>query len=302
MRKGQVTIGLFDSGVGGLSVLRQLESHFATYGEASSYRFLYLGDTARLPYGNRSSQEIKAFVEEIVAWMMGKGVDQIVMACNTSAALAYSTASALANVPVYDLIRPTAEHLSKSVQGKQKIGVLATNSTVKSQAFSKAIKEFSSDVEVIEIACPELVSIVESGDINSETTSKTLSKYAAQLEKAGVDSVVLGCTHYPFLAGPLSALLPAHVQLVDPAALMVRSLSKNKTSLSPNANDDTSNIEIKKELYVTGPLADFAASAEVCLGQAPGTIYGITIEDLQAARTQALQQAIPVADISGALS
>ncbi|MBX9771758.1 MAG: aspartate/glutamate racemase family protein, partial [Candidatus Obscuribacterales bacterium] len=186
-------------------------------------------------------------------------------------------------------------------QGKQKIGVLATNSTVKSQAFSKAIKEFTNDLEVIEIGCPELVGIVESGQINSEATSKTLSKYASQLEKAGVDSVVLGCTHYPFLAGPLSALLPAHVQLVDPAALMVRSLSKNKPS-NPSLNEDDNKAEISKEIYVTGPLADFAASAQICLGQAPGTIYGITIQDLQAARSVALQTAPATADISGTLS
>lgn len=301
MRKGQITIGLFDSGVGGLSVLRQLESYFTTCRDAESYRFLYLGDTARLPYGNRSSQEIKTFVEEIVAWLVGKGADQIVMACNTSAALAYSVACQQSPVPVYDLIRPTAEHLTKSAQGKQKIGVLATNSTVKSQAFSKAIKEFKSDLEVVEIGCPELVSIVESGEINTEATKKTLSKYAAQLEKAQVDSVVLGCTHYPFLAGPLSALLPEHVQLVDPAALMVRSLNKtNQQTLS--IAEDSPSAEISKELYVTGPLADFAANAEICLGQAPGTVYGITIDDLQAARAAFIKPAMAVADISSAVS
>ena len=301
MRKGQITIGLFDSGVGGLSVLRQLESYFTTCGEAESYRFLYLGDTARLPYGNRPSQEIKAFVEEIVSWLVDKGADQIVMACNTSAALAYSVACAQAKVPVFDLIRPTAEHLAKSMQGKQKIGVLATNSTAKSQAFSKAIREFTSDLEVIEIGCPELVGIVESGAINADETKKFLLKYASQLENACVDSVVLGCTHYPFLAGPLSALLPSNVQLVDPAALMVRSLSKNRSTQTVLL-DEASDVEITKEIYVTGPLADFAASAQVCLGQAPDTIYGITIQDLQKARSQSQQAVLPVADISGALS
>ncbi len=300
MGKRQTTIGLFDSGVGGLSVVRQLESYFTTRGELESYRFLYLGDTARLPYGNRPAQEIKTFVEEIVAWLTNKGADQIIMACNTSAALAYSVACAQSKVPVFDLIRPTAEHLAKSARGKQKIGVLATNATAKSQAFSKAIKEFTNDLEVVEIGCPELVGIVESGDIDSDATKKVLSKYASQLEKAGVDSVVLGCTHYPFLAGPLSSLLPENVQLVDPAALMVRSLSKNKTS--PQLLDDSNEVEITKELYVTGPLADFAASAQACLGQAPGTIYGITVQDLQTARTEALQPALPVADISTALS
>lgn len=301
MRNGSITIGLFDSGVGGLSVLRQLESHFTTHGEAQSYRFLYVGDTARLPYGNRPSQEIKTFVEEIVGWLSAKGAQQIIMACNTSAALAYSVACAQTKAPVFDLIRPTAEHLAKSARGKQKIGVLATNSTAKSQAFSKTIKEFTDDLEVIEIGCPELVGIVESGAIDSDETNKILSKYTTQLEKAGVDSVVLGCTHYPFLARPLSALLPEHVQLVDPAALMVRSLSKNRASSSSNFAN-ANNAEITKEIYVTGPLADFAKSAEVCLGQAPGTIYGITLQDLQAARSEALQPNLPVADISGALS
>lgn len=301
MRKGQLTIGLFDSGVGGLSVLRQLESHFTTCAAAESYRFIYLGDTARLPYGNRPSQEIKTFVEEIVAWLSDKGADQIVMACNTSAALAYSVAASQAKVPVFDLISPTAEHLAKSMHGKQKIGVLATNSTAKSQAFSKAIKEFTNDLEVLEIGCPELVGIVESGQINTETTKKTLSKYAAQLEKFGADSVVLGCTHYPFLAGPLSSLLPEHVQLVDPAALMVRSLSKDNVQPKSH-NDDLPTAEITKELYVTGPLADFAASAETCLGYGPGTIYGITVGELQAARAKATPVSLPVPDISGALS
>jgi len=300
LRKGQITIGLFDSGVGGLSVLRQLESHVNSFPEVSNYRILYLGDTARLPYGNRSAAEIKNFVEEIISWLTAKGADSIVMACNTSAALAGTFAQSFSTVPVYDLIGPTAEHLAKFVQSdkqtKQKIGVLATHSTVKSQAFSKTIKEFSSDLEVVEIACPELVQLVESGDFNSETTTKTLAKYTSQLEKAGVDAVVLGCTHYPFLAGAISALLPAHVQLVDPAAIMVRSLAKNQTL------DIEDEPIVTRELYCTGPIADFAASAQICLGQSPGTVYGITVQDLQAYKGTNFAPANKVADRSGAIS
>lgn len=199
-------IGLFDSGLGGLTVLRQLLSR------RPRQPCLYLGDTARVPYGQRSPEEIRAIAGEVVRWLHQQGVELLVMACNTTNALAFDIAVAEAGVPVVGLIDSAA-----SVLNSQRVGVLATSATVASGAYSRAIRANHPSARVVEVACPAFVPLIEAGQLDGPEIEQAALEYLQPLLQAGVESVVLGCTHYPLLAPLLERLLPKDVRLVDPA-------------------------------------------------------------------------------------
>jgi glutamate racemase len=283
-----ITIGLFDSGVGGLSVLRQLEK-LSARSDGRQYRFVYVGDTARCPYGNRESREIDKFVEEIIGWLLLHNCDHVVMACNTSAALSLAHAKRMSPVPVHNLIVPTAQHIAANYR---KVGVLATYSTIKSRAFSRAVRKLNSQVEVVEIACPDLVPLVESGFIDGEQTGHVLSQYANQLRKDGVEAVVLGCTHFPFLSGALRELLPETIELIDPAKLLLQEFDSTLRLIDcakPAFGQRAS-------MFVTGDVDSFAGAAMRCLGltsdqwREAGTISGVSLEELAGAYDRALSE------------
>lgn len=255
-------IGLFDSGVGGLSVLKQL----ASGGDGADRSFVYLGDTARCPYGNRDAGEIELFVEQIVSWLCQNNIEALVMACNTSAALAYETAERVSSVPVYDLIRSTA-HYAASL--KKRIGIMATASTAKSRAFSRAIHAVESCAEVIEYGCPDLVPLVESGLSDSELAAQLLSTYVSQLMQDGVEALILGCTHFPFFKKRLIDLIGESIVLIDPAELLTTAPQLNGNSLIQSC-----------DFFVTGDIQGFCESASLCLGYMPESVQHISVADL----------------------
>jgi glutamate racemase len=260
-------IGLFDSGVGGLSVLRQLQSFAAA--NAQDVDFVYLGDTARCPYGNRPGSDIVTFVKEIVTWLNGQNVDAIVMACNTSAAMAFEEAQAISRVPVLDLISHTAQYVATHAT---KVGVMATNATANSKAFSRAIHKVNASMEVVELGCPELVPIVEGDKLFEAETRAVLSRYIEHLRNENVDTLILGCTHFPFLKEQIARLAKGIV-IVDPAEVLTfnrkdvieRIVTKTVKidswlTLGENSTENT-------EFYVTGRPEQFEHSASRCLGQ-----------------------------------
>lgn len=266
--QGREIIGLFDSGVGGLSVLRQLERKALTSGKP--YHFVYLGDTARCPYGNREPEEISLFVSQIVQWLNSHGPSSLVMACNTSAALAKSVAEATAGAPLFDLIGPTAKYVA---QLGLKTGVLATASTIRSGAFRKAIHALNPDTEVVEIACPDLVPIIEQGLIDSPEATEALRKYAQQLKAQHVKVVIFGCTHYPFLGSLLAQLMPDTL-LVDPAEQLAEHVIR-----SPQA---AAAIHAPtRDVFVTGSVETFSRTASICLNQPIGEVKTLNLAELE---------------------
>lgn len=284
-----ITIGLYDSGVGGLSVLRQLEK-LTTAADGSEYRFVYVGDTARCPYGNREAREVARFVEEIIGWLLLHNADHVVMACNTSAALALDHALRVSPVPVHNLIGPTAKYIGEKYG---KVGVMATYSTIKSRAFSRAVRTINPAVEVVELACPDLVPLVEHGFIEGEQTKHVLSKYAKQLVRDGVEAVVLGCTHFPFLADALRELLVDSIDLIDPAHMLLQQFDSTLRLV-----DNQKAVTVpRSRLFVTGDVGSFARSAATCLGVSAteldklGTISGVSLEQLAVAYQQAADAA-----------
>jgi glutamate racemase len=282
-----IRFGLFDSGVGGLSVFRRLHQ-LASICPDKQFEFVYVGDTARCPYGNRDQREIQEFVGQIIAFLANKEVDHIVMACNTSAAVSLEHARNISPVPVHDIISPAARYVA---QNFRRIGVMATQSTANSRAFSKRIKMHNPDTEVIELGCPKLVPLVESGDVYSDNAKGVLFEYTNHMEENGVDAIILGCTHFPFLRRAIRDLLPASVALVDPAELLAQAIARDLTLDVPAGMLSEPIPEIychhTSTFYTTGSASTFAQTASVCLGKSDSTlvpvsnVFGLPLEAIE---------------------
>ena len=210
-------IAVFDSGVGGLTVLREL------YRQLPNESIRYFGDTARLPYGTRTQSEILQFVREIILWAMDQDVKMIVMACNTSSALALETVQSEFNVPILGVILPGAK---AAVRKGQRIGVIATPATVTSNAYRQAIEEMNSQVQVWQVSCPEFVPLIEENRIHDPYTYEVAREYLAPLLDQRIDTLIYGCTHYPHLAPVVRSILPATVRIVDPAVHLVKAMTQ----------------------------------------------------------------------------
>jgi glutamate racemase len=268
-------IGLFDSGIGGLSVLRKLadlsSNALPVNSEVQPIRtrqFFYLGDTARCPYGDRSNSEIVSFVNEIISWLTISGAEAIVMACNTSAATSLESARKTFDLPIFDLITPTAH---KVADLGLKVGVMATASTIRSKAFSKSIHALSPQLPVVEMACPDLVPLVESGKISEDATISILKGYIEKLRREGVEALILGCTHFPFFAPVLKTLVKDQMILIDPAQVLADLVYADDVRVP--FNDSC-------KLFVTGDAFQFAQTAEICLGYNIGTISSVNVEEV----------------------
>jgi glutamate racemase len=274
-------IGLFDSGVGGLSVLKELQGYAASTGR--DIEFVYVGDTARCPYGNRTVEEIRLFVEEIVLWLNHQKVDAVIMACNTSAALALPYAKLASSVPVIDLIGPTASYVSTIAT---RIGVMATAPTVRSRAFRRAIACLNPNAEVTEIGCPDLVPIIESGKIDAPGTEQVLLKYIDAMKAAKVEAIILGCTHFPFLRKHIQNMVQGEIRIIDPAesltagsiGVLKKFVNKNKSSLE--AEELTPDMSFNTQFYVTGVIEQFSLAAGKCLGQPVSGIKALSLNEL----------------------
>lgn len=206
-------IGIFDSGVGGLTVLREV------YFQLPQESVIYFGDTAHLPYGMRSQTEILQFVRQILTWMQQQKVKMAIMACNTSSALALETVRSEFPFPILGIILPGAK---AAVEQGRRIGVIATLPTAKSNAYRNAIVEIDPDIQVWQVSCPELVPLIEENRIYDPYTTEITRSYIEPLLNNQIDTLVYGCTHYPHLAPVLRTLLPNKIKLVDPAAHLVK--------------------------------------------------------------------------------
>ncbi|MFP4693671.1 MAG: glutamate racemase [Halothece sp.] len=210
-------IGVFDSGLGGLTVLREL------YRQLPQESILYFADTARLPYGNRSYSELVQFVREILSWMVEQGVKMVIMACNTCSALALETVRSEFNIPILGVILPGARG---AVEVGKRIGVIATPATATSNAYRQAILEINHDVKVWQVSCPEFVPLIEQNRLNDPYVREVAQGYLASLQEKQIDTLIYGCTHYPYLAPILKDLLPSTVRFIDPAQYVVKSIEQ----------------------------------------------------------------------------
>lgn len=199
-------IGVFDSGIGGLTVAAEIKKILP------DEKIIYFGDTARVPYGTRSRETIKMYARQDAGFLLKNSVKAIVAACGTVSSVAFDDVCAVSDVPVYGVTRPAAEYVAKKYP-KGRIGVLGTPATVSSGSFANMIHEVSPECEVVSVACPMFVPLVEYGETEGEATKIIAEKYIARLGK--VDAVILGCTHFPMLTKVIAEILPATTEIVN---------------------------------------------------------------------------------------
>ncbi len=249
-------IGLFDSGVGGLTVLKQM------YRRLPQESILYFGDTARLPYGTRSQAEILQFVREIIDWMLTQDVKMIIMACNTSSALALETLRKEYDIPLLGLILPGAR---AAVRVGQRIGVIATPATAASNAYRQAVQEVDPTTEVWQVGCPEFVMLIEQNQLHSAYTKQVAQEYLQPLLERKIDTLIYGCTHYRHLEHILRLILPSSVKIVDPAEHIVIAAEKELELMGIKSNQQP----LATCFYVSGSPEDFAQLSRQWLGYVP---------------------------------
>ncbi len=210
-------IGLYDSGLGGLSVVREV------FRQLPREAVLYFGDTARVPYGGRSVEDLIAFNREILAILLERGAKAVLVACNTSSAVALHVLDGECPVPILGLIEAGAR---AAVRCGPRIGIIATEATIASGAHARAIASIRPDAEIFPIACPRLVPMIESGDWTSERAAAIVFESLAPFLDVELDALVLGCTHYPIISELIQSIVGSRVELVDPAQEAVRALGE----------------------------------------------------------------------------
>jgi len=258
-QEARFPIGVFDSGVGGLTVLQEVHR------QLPNESVVYFGDTARLPYGTRSPAEIVEYVYEILHWMQSLQVKMAIMACNTSSALALDVVRKDFEIPILGLILPGA----RAAVGKGKrIGVIATTATVKSEAYVRAICESDPLAQVFQVDCPEFVPLIESDRINDPYTLQIATAYLQPLIDENIDTLVLGCTHYPHLSGVLRQVLPANVALVNPAAYVIRAAGQELDLMGLRGSEVYRN-RVETSFFVSGDPDRFAQVSRRWLGKLP---------------------------------
>ena len=212
-------IGVFDSGVGGLTVVREI------FRQIPHGDILYFGDTAHVPYGPRRREELIRFADKICQFLIDQGARVIVDACNSTSAVALDFLQEKYDVPIIGVIEPGVETaLAQSRNGK--VGLIATEATVSSKAHKQKIEQVAPEVVLVSQACPLFVPLVEQGKVSSPEALEAAKRYLAPLKDMGIDSLILGCTHYPFLAVTLQEVLGSSITLVDPAKETVHRLKE----------------------------------------------------------------------------
>jgi len=249
-------LGLFDSGVGGFTVLKKVIEL------CPNTSFIYLADTARLPYGLKTSNEIIQIAEEISSWFSLQKIDAFLVACNTTNAIALNVIKKNVDVPVFDLISSAASTIQES-----RVGVLATPSTVKTKSYTKAILQFKPKTFVIEQSCPEFVPMIEMDKINSEELTDVAIRYLQPLLNQKIDSLILGCSHYPLITPLLAKIIPSNVKLIDPAEAL--SLKLRLFVDSTNSNLSKKQYLVNSKFYVTSNLKQFPFKAKHWLNVFP---------------------------------
>ena len=250
-------IGVFDSGVGGLTVLRAIRDRLP---EEST---VYVGDLLHFPYGPRYQEEVKGFAFDIIRYLESRDVKLVVIACNTATAAALNQAREVFDVPIVGVISPGAQAAVEATN-RGLVGVISTEGTRLSQEYLHAIKEIDPMVGVYQKACPELVDIVEQGDADTPRAERALERDLADVVRVGADVLVLGCTHYPLLKPAIERVYPGAFTLVDSAettaAMVERRLEKarmrNGATPGPTSH----------EILVTNAPKQFQKVAEILFG------------------------------------
>ena len=277
----ELPIGIFDSGVGGLTVYRALHERLP------DERFVYLGDTARVPYGTKSLQTVERYAIENSCFLEAHGIKLLVVACNTASALALPAVRRAVSVDVIGVIEPgagAAVESSRRNDRAKSVGVIATEATIQSRAYSRAIAESDGSIEVVERACPLFVALAEEGWAESDVARAVAADYLGEIKRADVGTLVLGCTHYPILRGVIQETMGDEVTLIDSgeatAAEVERLLLRRGPARDASGEDSARVRHLCDDLdhfYVTDAAERFSRVAERFLGSAPSVLEAVEV-------------------------
>lgn len=255
-------IAMLDSGVGGLTVVRE------TFMELPGERIIYFGDTARMPYGPRTHREVRRFTEEIMEFLCTQDIKMVVVACNSASAAGLPRYQGTFDIPILGVIEPGARAALQHTRSK-KVGVIGTAGTIQSGAYERAIKALDPTVEVFSKACPLFVLIVENDLTEAPEACRVAEEYLTPLKEAGVDTLILGCTHYPLMEDVIGRVMGDGVKLVSSAretAREARGTLKSLGLLNPGPYPEDG-CRSGHRFYCSGPPAPFEAIGKKLLKQ-----------------------------------
>ncbi|NOX65312.1 MAG: glutamate racemase [Chlorobi bacterium] len=263
-------IGIFDSGIGGLTVVKKILSMLP------NEKIIYFGDTARVPYGSKSNSTVIEYANQDAKFLYKKNVKLIIVACNTVSSVALDNLREQFDIPIIGMIEPGAKYaLSKTKNGK--IGVIGTHSTINNQAYSKKLKQLNGDVEIFEKACPLFVPLAEEGWIDRKATKLIAEEYLEELIEREIDTLVLGCTHYPVLTEIIQKVMGPEVTLIDSGTAAALEVEDYLNGIG--LRNDSSQIG-KHQYYVSDLPSKFKIIAERFLGTTLDHIEKIDIDQI----------------------
>lgn len=248
-------IGIFDSGVGGLTVVRSLINRLP--GES----FIYFGDTAHVPYGNKTKEQLFSYARSIISFLVKEEVKAIIVACGTHSSVTLPALEKEYSLPLLGVVKPGARAAIK-VSHNGRIGILATQATVNSQAYLQEIKALDPNSEVFQCACSRFVPLIEAGQLDGDEVRRAVQEYITPLLEQGVDTLVLGCTHYPFLTPIIADLAGPRVQLVDPAEETINEMIAIMDKSGMQANS----VSPERQFLVSGQDDSFYTVGRLLLG------------------------------------
>ncbi|AFN74781.1 glutamate racemase [Melioribacter roseus P3M-2] len=263
-------IGFFDSGIGGLTVVRAVTNLMP------NENIVYFGDTARVPYGSKSNDTVIEYSIQAANFLLRKNIKLLVVACNTASSVALNELRRFLTVPVIGMIEPGSQ-MALSESRSRKIGVIGTYATINNKAYSKQIKKLDPKVQVYEKACPLFVPLAEEGMTNHKAAELIAKEYLTELKEKNIDSLILGCTHYPLLSDIIQKVMGKKVKLIDsgtPAAKIVEDYLNGRQLRNNSVHEG------QHEYYVSDLPAKFKLIAERFLGKRIKNIHKVELEEL----------------------
>jgi len=263
----EAPLGVFDSGVGGLTVVHELIK------QMPNESIIYYGDTAHVPYGERDPQELKGFAQNITGYLVAQGCKMIIIACNTSTSLAYEELKSNFSLPILGVIEPGANKALMATKNLR-VGVIGTVATIKSGAYQQKLQAKNPEVQVFTEACPSFVPLVERGALRGAETRDIISGCLHPFLEKKIDTLILGCTHYPFLQPVIADVLGAETQIIDPARETVRYAYEELKKLAL-LNDGTGKA-VYKFISSKNP-KEFRAKGSIFLGRDLGVVEEVVL-------------------------
>ncbi len=250
-------IGIFDSGIGGLTVVKELIRRLP------NESIIYLGDTARVPYGTKSSRTVTTYSHSNAKFLVSKGIKLLIAACNTASSVSIPSLNRDLDIPVIGVIEPGARKAA-TVTKTKKVGVIGTPSTINSDAYKSALESIAPGIEVLSKACPLFVALADEGRVEGEISELIAEEYLKNLKHSGIDALVLGCTHYPLLKPVIRKIMGKDIILVDSAEETAIETSKVLNEGNMLNNDPK---QTQKKYYLTDVSDTFLSVAENFLGE-----------------------------------